>query len=111
MEGQPGVVVQAPLNVICMLDYWRDHCAHEGYSLQEMSYRVVGPIHAGETYDLVAFTPDVTTLTPTQRLWGMNVRSKGNLRLACEIMAEKEGGEEKSVEEGVAGGVEDKVEE
>ncbi|KAL7783621.1 hypothetical protein V8C37DRAFT_413667 [Trichoderma ceciliae] len=48
-EGHPGVVVHGPLNVICLLDYWRD--VHGGgIGPDEISYRAMSPVYAGEEY-------------------------------------------------------------
>lgn len=47
VEGHPAEVVHGPLNLINMLDYWRDH--HESMP-REISYRAMSPIHAGQSY-------------------------------------------------------------
>ncbi|KAL6874799.1 hypothetical protein J3F83DRAFT_712766 [Trichoderma novae-zelandiae] len=50
-EGHPVVVVHGPLNVISLLDYWRD--VHgEGTGPDEISYRAVSPVYAGEEYQI-----------------------------------------------------------
>lgn len=55
MEGHPACVVHGPLNLICMLDYWRDFCAGgKGRRVREISYRAVAPVYAGETYEISA---------------------------------------------------------
>src|SRR6478736_3878171 len=49
VEKHAGLVVHGPLNLIAMLDYWRD--CHKGVkSLAEISYRATAPIYAGEQY-------------------------------------------------------------
>ncbi|KAJ4290066.1 hypothetical protein N0V88_006571 [Collariella sp. IMI 366227] len=52
VEGHPGLVVHGPLNLINMLDYWRDvHGARDkGLHLKEIKYRATAPIYAGEQY-------------------------------------------------------------
>ncbi|EAA29417.1 hypothetical protein GE21DRAFT_1672 [Neurospora crassa] len=50
VENHPGVVVHGPLNLINMLDYWRDVHRVEGSVLEEISYRATAPIYAGEEY-------------------------------------------------------------
>ncbi|CRK26599.1 hypothetical protein BN1708_014593 [Verticillium longisporum] len=51
VEGHPGAVVHGPLNLISMLDYWRD--VHgKGQRPREIAYRALSPIYAGETYDI-----------------------------------------------------------
>ncbi|EHK24066.1 uncharacterized protein TRIVIDRAFT_45331 [Trichoderma virens Gv29-8] len=50
-EGHPGVVVHGPLNVINLLDYWRD--VHgSGTGPDEISYRAMSPVYAGEEYQI-----------------------------------------------------------
>lgn len=49
VEGHPGEVVHGPLNLIGMLDYWRDQ-HHEEAVPREISYRALSPIYAGESY-------------------------------------------------------------
>ncbi|KAL3961100.1 hypothetical protein ACCO45_006217 [Purpureocillium lilacinum] len=51
VEGHPGVVVHGPLNLINILDYWRD--VHGGgLEPASISYRAMSPIYAGETYKI-----------------------------------------------------------
>lgn len=47
VEGHPGLVVHGPLNLICMMDYFRD--VH-GKEAREMSYRAFAPLYAGDEY-------------------------------------------------------------
>ncbi|KAH6686223.1 hypothetical protein F5X68DRAFT_240547 [Plectosphaerella plurivora] len=49
VEGHPGEVVHGPLNLIGMLDYWRDHHGKET-TPRVISYRALSPIYAGESY-------------------------------------------------------------
>ncbi|KUI60017.1 Mesaconyl-C(4)-CoA hydratase [Cytospora mali] len=56
MEGHPDVVVHGPLNLICMMDYFRD--VH-GKEAREISYRALSPLYAGDEYSIrAAFTED-----------------------------------------------------
>lgn len=49
IEGHPGVVVHGPLNLIAMMDYWRD--VHGmGKEAREISYRALSPLYAGDQY-------------------------------------------------------------
>ncbi|EHK44490.1 hypothetical protein TRIATDRAFT_293694 [Trichoderma atroviride IMI 206040] len=50
-EGHPGVVVHGPLNVVNLLDYWRD-IHGEGAGPDEISYRAMSPVYGGEEYQL-----------------------------------------------------------
>lgn len=55
VEGHPAVVVHGPLNLIGMLDYWRD--VHAGAAttqgqeeVGEITYRALSPLYAGDEY-------------------------------------------------------------
>lgn len=53
VERHPGIVVHGPLNLINMLDFWRD--TREGKDLpglREISYRATSPIYAGDRYSI-----------------------------------------------------------
>lgn len=49
VEGHPNVVVHGPLNLINMLDYWRDH-HQSGRKLRGITYRAIAPLYAGTDY-------------------------------------------------------------
>lgn len=51
MEGHLGLVVHGPLNLINMLNYWRD-IHGSGNDPHTVSYRAMSPVYAGETYQL-----------------------------------------------------------
>ncbi|KAK8091635.1 hypothetical protein PG997_001996 [Apiospora hydei] len=55
VENHPGCVVHGPLNLISMLDYWRDVCG-EG-PVGGISYRAMSPLYAGDTYRISAQKP------------------------------------------------------
>ncbi|KAI1491096.1 hypothetical protein F5X96DRAFT_491918 [Biscogniauxia mediterranea] len=48
VEGHRGCVVHGPLNLINMLDYWRD--GHPDEVVKEITYRATAPLYAGDTY-------------------------------------------------------------
>ncbi|OIW30694.1 hypothetical protein CONLIGDRAFT_574105 [Coniochaeta ligniaria NRRL 30616] len=50
VEGHPDVVVHGPLNLINMLDYWRDYHSNGDQHPRSISYRALSPIFVGETY-------------------------------------------------------------
>lgn len=50
VEGHPAVVVHGPLNLIGMLDYWRDVHAADGKQPSEITYRALSPLYAGDEY-------------------------------------------------------------
>lgn len=52
VEGHPTIVVHGPLNLINMLDFWRDEKEGEGgYAIpSSIQYRATAPFYAGEKY-------------------------------------------------------------
>ncbi|OJJ46897.1 hypothetical protein ASPZODRAFT_141678 [Penicilliopsis zonata CBS 506.65] len=57
VEGHPNIVVHGPLNLICILDLWRDsrddsHGPQDLVLPQGISYRATSPLYAGETYTI-----------------------------------------------------------
>lgn len=77
VEGHRGLVVHGPLNLICMLDYWRDvHSGGGGRGLHqgqqpnnrekeivEISYRAMSPLYAGDEYEIR--TEGIQSVAPT----------------------------------------------
>ncbi|WEW59694.1 hypothetical protein PRK78_005174 [Emydomyces testavorans] len=58
VEGHRGLVVHGPLNLISILDFWRDMREKEGGDPQaivpeSISYRATHPLYAGEEYQIV----------------------------------------------------------
>ncbi|GAB1311493.1 hypothetical protein MFIFM68171_01703 [Madurella fahalii] len=53
VEGHPDVVVHGPLNLINMLDYWRDVHGRDGLRLKEITYRATAPVYAQEPYRII----------------------------------------------------------
>ncbi|KAF1733361.1 Mesaconyl-C(4)-CoA hydratase [Beauveria bassiana] len=51
VEGHPGVVVHGPLNLINILDYWRDVHGN-GQAPKEIIYRAMSPLYAGDQYQV-----------------------------------------------------------
>lgn len=51
MEGHPDVVVHGPLNLVCILDYWRDVHGRDSWP-KEIAYRALSPIYAEESYSI-----------------------------------------------------------
>ncbi|KAL5093587.1 hypothetical protein Trisim1_010316 [Trichoderma cf. simile WF8] len=62
-EGHPGVVVHGPLNVINLLDYWRDFHG-EGTGPDEIIYRAMSPVYGGEEYQIR--TLDILEITDSK---------------------------------------------
>lgn len=49
VEAHPAVVVHGPLNLIGMMDYWKDVHAN-GTEAGEITYRALSPLYAGDEY-------------------------------------------------------------
>ncbi|TGJ82856.1 hypothetical protein E0Z10_g5914 [Xylaria hypoxylon] len=79
VEGHPACVVHGPINLISMLDYWRDHCAAEGRGVKEISYRAVSPIYAGEMYGISAEETG-------ESRWEVLVRKEGKACMSGQIL-------------------------
>ncbi|TRX89890.1 hypothetical protein FHL15_009162 [Xylaria flabelliformis] len=54
VDGHLTSMDHGPPNLLSMLDYWRDHCAASRHIVQEIKYRAVAPVYAGETYEISA---------------------------------------------------------
>ena len=51
-ESFPGLVVHGPLNLINMLDYWRDHHGKDAKKVKSITYRALAPLFAGSSYQI-----------------------------------------------------------
>lgn len=74
VEGHPAVVVHGPLNLIGMLDYWRDvhgQTDREDGDVAEISYRALSPLYAGEEY--VVRTDAVKKSDEGKKMWEIGV--------------------------------------
>lgn len=74
VEGHPAVVVHGPLNLIAMLDYWRDVHGN-GQEPAEISYRALSPLYAGDEY--VVRTESVKDVEMGETCWELVV-AKGD---------------------------------
>ncbi|KAI6750491.1 hypothetical protein HG530_014772 [Fusarium avenaceum] len=52
VENHPGLVVHGPLNLINLLDYWRDVHGVSGAEPSDIRYRLLSPIYSGEPYKI-----------------------------------------------------------
>ncbi|KAK1625170.1 hypothetical protein BDP81DRAFT_328507 [Colletotrichum phormii] len=59
IERHPEVVVHGPLNLINMLDYWRDVYGKDGREARQVTYRAMSPLYAGDKYTLRTAACDV----------------------------------------------------
>ncbi|KAI0470320.1 hypothetical protein F4859DRAFT_486405 [Xylaria cf. heliscus] len=78
-ERQAGIVVHGPLNLINMLDYWRDVIGDGSNTVGEVVYRATSPIYAGERYAIRASPGD------QQRKWEVLVQKDGVLCMKGQI--------------------------
>lgn len=78
VEGHREIVVHGPLNLINMLDFWRDTRAQGDYEVpKSIRYRAVAPFYADEKYRaLLEEGEDGATHV---KLWGNN--GKGDVRV------------------------------
>ncbi|KAF4453298.1 mesaconyl-C4 CoA hydratase [Fusarium austroafricanum] len=85
VEGHPAEVVHGPLNLINILDYWRD-IHGSGQRLSGITYRALSPLYAGQTYNIrtSAFQEE-----EKQKTWEVLVEKGGTVCMKSEIMAEQ----------------------
>lgn len=76
VEGHRDVVVHGPLNLINMLDFWRDEAEMDLDIPRSIRYRATAPFYAGEKYRGLLEKSDGTT---SIRLWGHD--GKGDVRV------------------------------
>ncbi|KAL9068148.1 MAG: hypothetical protein Q9161_006392 [Pseudevernia consocians] len=76
VEGHRDIVVHGPLNLINMLDFWRDVQADDFMIPQSIRYRATAPFYAGEKYRaLLERGTDMTGI----KLWGHD--GKGDVKV------------------------------
>ncbi|KAH7143620.1 hypothetical protein EDB81DRAFT_690224 [Dactylonectria macrodidyma] len=81
VEGHPGLVVHGPLNLINLLNYWKDvHGKGQGPS--SIAYRAMSPLYAGQTYQIR--TADVRD-TDDGKVWDILVEKDGVVCMKSEI--------------------------
>ncbi|KAI4244677.1 MAG: hypothetical protein L6R40_002881 [Gallowayella cf. fulva] len=67
VESHPDIVVHGPLNLINMLDFWRDVQENEYMIPQSIKYRATAPFYAREKYRALLDRDDGKT---SIKLWG-----------------------------------------
>ena len=68
VEGHRNIVVHGPLNLINMLDFWRDEKADDDSTMpKSITYRATAPFYAGERYRALLERGAESTVV---RLWG-----------------------------------------
>lgn len=76
VEGHREIVVHGPLNLINMLDFWRDVQADDYLIPKSIKYRATAPFYAGEKYRaLLERGGDITSI----KLWGQD--GKGDVKV------------------------------
>lgn len=83
IENHPGLVVHGPLNLINLLNYWKDVHA-EGEAPRQVSYRAMAPIYAGERY---AIRTGEVRYTGNEKLWEVVAEKGGVVCMKGEILA------------------------
>ena len=76
VEGHRDIVVHGPLNLINMLDFWRDEQPNDYMIPRSIEYRATAPFYAGEKYRALLERHADTTLI---KLWGHD--GKGGVRV------------------------------
>lgn len=83
VEGHPGLVVHGPLNLINLLNYWRD-IHGKGQDPHEIKYRALSPIFSGETYHVR--TGEIKE-TGNGRTWEVLADKDGTICMRGEIVS------------------------
>ena len=76
VEGHREIVVHGPLNLINMLDFWRDAQEDDHEIPQSIGYKATAPFYAGEPYRALMEKDNTTT---SIKLWGHD--GKGAVRV------------------------------
>ena len=84
IEGQRDIVVHGPLNLINMLDFWRDEKGQDGYAIPgSIRYRATTPFYAGEKYRGLLETGDGKT---SIRMWGNDGKGAVKVGMAGDLI-------------------------
>lgn len=76
VEGHREIVVHGPLNLINMLDFWRDEQPNDCAIPRSIRYRAIAPFYAGKSYRaLLERGADTTSI----KFWGHD--GKGDVRV------------------------------
>ncbi|KAJ4135535.1 hypothetical protein NW765_009507 [Fusarium oxysporum] len=83
VEGHPAEVVHGPLNLVNLLDYWRDIHGN-GESPTGITYRAMSPLYAGQTYRI---RTSATKEAEGEKAWDVLVEKDGTVCMKSEITA------------------------
>ena len=83
VEGHRDIVVHGPLNLINMLDFWRDEQVDDFMVPKSIRYRATAPFYAGENYRaLLEKDADTTSI----KLWGHDGKGDVKVGMLGDIM-------------------------
>ena len=87
VEGHREIVVHGPLNLINMLDFWRDSRGEEGeYDVpKSIKYRATAPIYAGEPYRGLLERGDEGAIHV--KLWGSDGKGATKVGMMGDILS------------------------
>lgn len=84
VEGHPATVVHGPLNLIAMMDYWRDVYG-AGRVPAAIDYRALSPLYAGDEY--VVRTESVRGGLGNEAAWDIVVVKNGTINMRGTVSA------------------------
>jgi hydroxyacyl-ACP dehydratase HTD2-like protein with hotdog domain len=85
VEGHPATVVHGPLNLIAMMDYWRDFHGAGEEQPANIHYRALSPLYAGDEY--VVRTESAHLNAGRGRSWDIVVARHGTINMRGTISA------------------------
>ncbi|CAD6583827.1 MAG: hypothetical protein ASARMPREDX12_001462 [Alectoria sarmentosa] len=83
VEGHRDIVVHGPLNLINMLDFWRDEQADDFIIPESIRYRATAPFYAGENYRALLEKHASTT---SIKLWGHDGKGKVKMGMLGDVV-------------------------
>lgn len=83
VEGHREIVVHGPLNLINMLDFWRDEQADDFMIPKSIKYRATAPLYAGENYRALLERDAATT---SIKLWGHDGRGEVKVGMISDVV-------------------------
>ncbi|KAK4197143.1 hypothetical protein QBC40DRAFT_232799 [Triangularia verruculosa] len=87
VEGHPDVVVHGPLNLISLMDYWRDVHSQDGkVKPRGITYRALSPLYAGEEYTIATESVDEAD---EETKYGLVVRKGDTVCMRGEVVGVK----------------------
>ncbi len=81
VEGHPGLVVHGPLNLINILNYWRDFHG-TGQDPRHVKYRAMAPLYSGDKYYVSTTNVDKDSDRPRYEI---SVQRQGTVCMSAEV--------------------------